>query len=67
MRVVDDDEYQKLLATGLWFRHPNEAKKLLEETKDGLRKQEGLHPKKRQRRKHVDETPSDGREATLSV
>ena len=30
MRVVDDDEYEKLLSTGSWFKHPNEAKEVRE-------------------------------------
>lgn len=28
MRVVHDDEYQRLLETGMWFKHPNEAKEV---------------------------------------
>jgi hypothetical protein len=31
MRVVEDDEYETLLATGVWFKHPNEAKKVRED------------------------------------
>lgn len=30
MRVVDDAEYQTLLDTGVWFKHPNEAKNMRE-------------------------------------
>lgn len=30
MRVVEDDEKAKLLATGVWFGHPNEAKDMRE-------------------------------------
>lgn len=27
-RVVEDEEYEELLATGVWFKHPNEAKEM---------------------------------------
>jgi hypothetical protein len=28
MRVVQQDEYERLLATGVWFAHPTEAKNM---------------------------------------
>ena len=28
MRVVEDDEYERLLLSGGWFKHPNDIKKI---------------------------------------
>ena len=28
MRVVEDDEYNRLLSTNVWFKHPTEAKNM---------------------------------------
>lgn len=40
MRVVDDDEYEKLLATGQWYKHPDEAKQMRgKENERTIRKQ----------------------------
>ena len=49
MQVVEDDEKERFLATGVWFAHPNEALKMRKdyehqitsenERKNGRRKQ----------------------------
>jgi hypothetical protein len=31
MIVVDDDEYERLLKTGEWFKHPKDAEKAKEQ------------------------------------
>ncbi|HXK00706.1 MAG TPA: hypothetical protein VNF93_02330 [Buchnera sp. (in: enterobacteria)] len=41
MRVVDDEEYEKLLATKEWFKHPNEAKQVREKYEGQIRRDEG--------------------------
>lgn len=45
MRVVEDVERDKLLATGVWFNTPNEAKQLRAEYERRIR--EGEKPRKR--------------------
>ena len=60
MRVLDDEvEYTRLLNTGEWFESPKDAKEY-GENRHGKR----LHATKRQRRKHVEQTSSDGRSST---
>lgn len=34
MKVVPYDERDKLVATGEWFDHPNDVKKIIEDIKD---------------------------------
>lgn len=58
MRVVDDEEYQKLLATGEWFKHPNEAKKFKESQNELLEKQR-LHSKRRERGGNIKQSSKD--------
>lgn len=43
MRVVEDDEYERLLATGEWFKHPNDV--LKKEIKDERQKRDGVKTK----------------------
>jgi len=44
-RVVEDDEKEKLLATGFWFDHPNKAKSMRSEYERRIR--EDAKPRKR--------------------
>lgn len=45
MRVVEDVERDKLIATGLWFNTPNEAKQVRNDYERRIR--EGEKPRKR--------------------
>jgi hypothetical protein len=45
MRVVDDSERDRLVETGVWFNHPNQAKQLRAEYERRIR--EGEKPRKR--------------------
>ncbi len=38
MRVVEDDEYDKLLASGEWFKHPLEAKNMRKDYEEQIRR-----------------------------
>lgn len=38
MRVVSFEEREKLIATGLWFRHPNEAKEVRKKHEEQIRR-----------------------------
>jgi hypothetical protein len=38
MRVVDDEEYAKLLASGEWFETPNEAKNVRKDYEEQIRR-----------------------------
>jgi len=44
MRVVEDEEYEKLLTTGKWFKHPKDAREA------GETKNEEISIKKRRGR-----------------
>lgn len=37
MRVVDDEEYAKMLASGEWFKNPNEAKEVRKDYETQIR------------------------------
>jgi hypothetical protein len=37
MRVVEDEEYEKLVSSGKWFKHPLEAKKVREHYEEHIR------------------------------
>jgi hypothetical protein len=63
MRVVDDETYEDLLSTGVWFKHPNDAKAMREKYEKRLQ-DPGLHPKKRKGRGNREQAPTDGRSAT---
>lgn len=41
MRVVDNEEYEKLLSTGNWFKNPNEAKEVREKYEKQIRREKG--------------------------
>lgn len=60
MRVVEDDEYKKLLSTGFWFAHPTEAKKEREKYEqrihDEQRKNDGKRHAKEKFQKQRDVT-----------
>lgn len=49
MRVVDDAERDRLVATGYWFNHPNEAKQKRETYEKRLL--DGKEPRQRKKRK----------------
>jgi hypothetical protein len=63
MRVVDDTEYERLLETGVWFKHPNEAKQMRSDYEKRLQDKR-LHAPKRKGRGNREQTPNDGREPT---
>lgn len=46
MRVVDDEEYAKLLASGEWFKHPNEAKNVRTNYEEQIRRDKGKRGRK---------------------
>lgn len=53
MRVVDNDEYERLLKSGFWFAHPNDAKKMREKYENELRLEQKPRSKKaKQASKH---------------
>lgn len=60
MRVVEDDEYKRLLATGAWFSHPNEAKKLREKYERKILEEQRLHSTRRKRGANHKQPPEDG-------
>lgn len=39
MRVVEDDDKEKLLASGIWFAHPNEAKAMRDKAEKKVKKE----------------------------
>ena len=47
MRVVDDEVYKDLLASGEWFKHPNEAKQVRQDYERQIRRDEGQRVRKR--------------------
>lgn len=49
MRVVDEEEFERLLATGYWFKHPNEAKKMREEYERQINEKHGRKSRIKQR------------------
>lgn len=78
MRLVDDPvEYERLMGTGAWFEHPNDAKKLRESyekrIQDGQKPNEceqpakqvasGAQRKKRVRKITANESSEDGRQS----
>ena len=59
MRVVNDDEYQRLLKTGEWFKHPTDAQKFKESQNELLEKQR-LHSQRRERGRNIKQSSKDG-------
>ena len=53
MQVVEDDEKERLLASGAWFDHPNKAKNYKEE----LLKMDLSEPKVKKRKAKMEVTP----------
>lgn len=41
MRVVNDEEYEQMLASGEWFKHPNEAKQVRNDYEKQIRRDSG--------------------------
>ncbi len=66
MRVVDDVEYEKLLATGLWFKHPNEAKEVRAKYERKILEEQRLHNKRRERGSNLKQPSKNGGEPTQS-
>lgn len=62
MRVVDDVEYKRLLDTGEWFAHPDEAKKVREQHERKIPEKPRLHSSRRQRGTNLKLTPTNGGE-----
>jgi hypothetical protein len=60
MRVVEDVERDKLLATGVWFNTPNEAKQKRAEYERRIR--EGEKPRKRTRERKTENAGEPSRE-----
>lgn len=60
MRVVEDEEYKQLLATGVWFAHPNEAKELREKYERKILEEQRLHDKRRKRGSNHKQPSEDG-------
>jgi len=58
-RVVDDEEYERLLKTGKWFKYPHEAKQVKELQNELLEKQR-LHSKRRQRGANIKQPSTNG-------
>jgi hypothetical protein len=56
MRVVDDEERQRLLATGYWFDHPNAAKQKRETYEKRLLDEQ--KPRQRKKRKDAEQIAS---------
>lgn len=52
MQVVDDAERDRLLATGVWFDHPNKAKAMREKIENDIKNErnEKVEPKPKARR-----------------
>ena len=46
MRVVNDEEYEELLAGGEWFKHPNEAKNVRKDYEEQIRRDTGKRGRK---------------------
>lgn len=64
MRVVEDDEYKALLASGLWFSHPNEAKEIRNKHERQILEEPRLHDQRRKRGTNHKQPSTDGREPT---
>lgn len=54
MRVVDDAMYEDLIASGVWFKHPNEAKEMR------AKYEQRLHNEKRKGRSDRSKKTLDG-------
>jgi hypothetical protein len=63
MKVVDNDEFEKLLATGVWFKHPTEAKNMREDYEKRLQDQR-LHAPKRKGRGNSKQASTNGGSST---
>lgn len=48
MRVVEEDEAQRLKATGFWFDCPAKAKKYRDKVEEDIKKESKVAPKKEQ-------------------
>lgn len=59
----DEEEFETLLASGVWFKHPNDAENMRKQYEERLQNQ-GLHPKKRQRRTDRKQASIDGPSTT---
>lgn len=65
MRVLEEnqeEEYKRLLATGVWFDHPTKAKEMREKYENQI-KAERLHDEKRKGSKHLKSSPRNGGES----
>jgi len=58
MKVVEDEEYEDLLTTGVWFKHPTEAKAMREKY------EQRLHNARRKGSSNSEQKARDGRSAT---
>ena len=67
MRVVEDEEYQDLLSTGVWFAHPNDAKAMREKHERQILKEQRLHDKGRKRGPNHQQSSKDGGVSTQPV
>lgn len=65
LRVLDDEteEFKKLLNSGVWFRHPTDAKNMREKHERKILKEQGLHTKRRQRGGAHQQPSEDGGDA----
>ena len=52
VRVVEQDEAEKLKATGVWFDCPNKAKKYRAKVEDEIKREESMEAKKPPKTKH---------------